>query len=227
MLRLVAWAVLLAALSAAKASHARPAPWATGESRAEDLVVELVSFGPGDAIHQVFGHAALLVHDRRLGDARLYNYGMFSFGPDMIPSFIQGRLTFWVGEQPPHPAIDFYVREDREVVRQRLRLSPGDRALLAQHLARNVLPANREYLYHHYNDNCATRLADAIDRATHGQFKQALSGPGRLTFREHTRRYVTHHPLLEFLMMHGLAGNVDRPITRAQELFLPDELERD
>lgn len=219
-------AVLLIALLTAVTARAQTAPWATGASRPEDLTIELVSFGPGEAIHQVFGHAALRVTDRRLGEDRLYNYGMFSFGPDMIPNFVRGRLTFWAAEQPPNPAIVQYILEDRQVIRQRLNLGPAARAAMARRLAHDVLPESREYLYHHYNDNCATRLADAIDEATGAEFKKALSGPARHTLREHTRRHVTGNVLFEFLMMHGLSGRVDRPITRYQELFLPGELER-
>ena len=72
------------------------APWADGRSAPEDLEVSLVTFGPGDDIPSWFGHSALVVEDRRRGEARLYNYGMFDF--DKFARFALGRLEFWVGE---------------------------------------------------------------------------------------------------------------------------------
>ena len=47
--------------------------------------MSLVTFGTGDEIHQYFGHNALLVEDHEREIAALYNFGMFSFGPDLLP----------------------------------------------------------------------------------------------------------------------------------------------
>ena len=223
--KLLALGSLLLALLPSPAAQAQRMPWARGKSKAEDLQIELLTFGPGDAVHQLFGHAALLVRDTRRGKERLYNYGMFTFGPAMLPNFVMGRLTFWVAEQSIPPTFTRYIAEGRDVRVQRLNLAPSERVRLAQALAHDAEPANREYLYDHYSDNCATRLAGAIDRATAGQFAAALAGPGRLTLRGHTRRYVAGRPVVGFLMMHVLGASVDRPLTRYQELFLPDELE--
>jgi hypothetical protein len=93
-------------------------------------------------------------------------------------------------------------------------------------LADNVLPENREYLYHHYNDNCVTRLRDMIDRATDGQLREADKAPGRMTLRDHTRRYTAVSPPMSVLLDFLMNDEIDRPITRWEEAFLPDELER-
>ena len=113
------WAVVLCCA----AGRADAPPWATGESRARDLVIRLVTFGSGEAVHQRFGHSALWVSDDGLGVERLYNYGMFTFGPNMVPQFIKGRLVFWVGEQDPEAAFAAYIDDDRSIRVQRLRLS--------------------------------------------------------------------------------------------------------
>ena len=47
-------------------------PWALTQND-EDLRVALVTFGPGDAVHQYFGHNALLVEDTRTGVAAAQN----------------------------------------------------------------------------------------------------------------------------------------------------------
>ncbi|MBI3184930.1 MAG: DUF4105 domain-containing protein [Myxococcales bacterium] len=202
------------------------APWGTAESNPEDLAIWLVTFGPGDDVASWFGHSALVVVDQRLKRGRLYNYGMFSFDPTMLTRFAMGRLTFWVGDAPVEGTLSFYQAQDRDVRIQELNLSPGKRMEIARFLANNVLPENRDYLYHHYNDNCATRPRDAIDRVLGGELKKAYSGPGRMTLRDHTRRHSAVLPpmsvLLDFLMNH----EIDRPIAVWDEAFLPAELER-
>ena len=76
---------LLTASGRAAAQQAAPEPPA----------ISVVTFGRGDAVHQYFGHDAFVVGDPASAHASVINYGMFSFGPDMIPSFLRGRLRFW------------------------------------------------------------------------------------------------------------------------------------
>ncbi|WP_224370851.1 Lnb N-terminal periplasmic domain-containing protein [Hyalangium versicolor] len=213
-------------LVAAPALAASPPPWGTGESHGEDLVISLVTFSPGDDVASWWGHGSLVVEDRRLGSARLYNYGMFSFDSTMLGRYAMGRLEFWVAEASPTRTYRFYESQDRDVRIQELNLTPEQRVEIGRLLATNVLPENRDYLYHHYNDNCVTRLRDMIDRALGGQLKQADTAPARMTLREHTRRYTAVSPPMSVLLDFLMNDEIDQPITRWQEAFLPDELER-
>ena len=171
-------ALLLALVAAPSRAQEDPLPpWATGESRPEDLVISLVTFGPGDDIPSWFGHGSLVVRDRRLDHERLYNYGMFTFDSRMLARFLMGRLEFWVGEASARGTYRLYRMLDRDVRIQELNLPPDKRLQVARALAANVLPQNREYLYHHYDDNCSTRLRDGIDLATGGGLHAALTAP--------------------------------------------------
>lgn len=216
---------LLLTLAAAPARAAAP-PWATGESRPEDLVISLVTFGPGDDIPSWFGHGSLVVSDRRLNHERLYNYGMFSFDSRMLARFLMGRLEFWVGEASALGTYRLYRSLDRDVRIQELNLPEAERLELARALAANVLPENREYLYHHYHDNCSTRLLDGVDRATDGGLGKVLAAPARMTLRDHTRRYTSVLAPMSLLLDFWMNDEIDKPITRREEAFLPDELER-
>jgi hypothetical protein len=199
-------------------------PWS--ESRPDDLVIKLVTFGPGDDIYNYFGHNALIVQDEAKQVAHLYNFGMFSFGMDMLPSYMQGKLTFWVADTPVRATFAHYIEHNRSVRVQELNLAPAQRAVMADALATKVLPENRTYLYDHYYDNCSTRLRDLIDQALGGQFKQALDRPARLNHRGHTRRYAEKDPLLDFALVFWMNDNMERPIKVWNELFLPGELEQ-
>ena len=59
-----------------------------------------------------------------------------------------------------------------------------------------------------------------------GQLRQAHERPGRMTLREHTRRYTAVGPPMSVLLDFLMNDEIDRPVTRWQEAFLPDELER-
>lgn len=207
-------------------AHAQLAPWGKGESRGEDLSISLVTFGPSDEIISWFGHAAFVVEDRRLGQQRLYNYGMFTFNERMLFHFAMGRLQFWVGEDSVGRTLRMYRAENRDVRVQVLNLSPPQREALARALALNVLPENREYLYHHYDDNCSTRLRDGIDQAVGGALKKADSVPARMTLRSHTQRHSSVNPPMSVLLDFLMNDEIDRPITRWEEAFLPAELEQ-
>ncbi|ATB38093.1 hypothetical protein CYFUS_003519 [Cystobacter fuscus] len=213
-------------LTALPASAQELPPWGTGESRGEDLSVYLVTFGPGDDVPSWFGHGSLVVEDQKLRQSRLYNYGMFSFDERMLLRYAMGRLEFWVDDANPAAVFRFYRSINRDVRLQELNLAPAQKVELGRLLAENVLPQNRNYLYHHYNDNCVTRLRDALDKVLGGQLHAAASGPGRMTLRDHTRRYTAVGPPMSLLLDFLMNDEIDKPTTRWQEAFLPDELER-
>lgn len=200
-------------------------PWELTQSD-DDLAVSLVTFGQGDSIHQYFGHNALLVEDRRRGIGVLYNFGMFSFGPDMLPKYLRGQLEFWAAATPVEPTYDHYRAENRSIRVRELDLAPARRRLLARRLAAYVLPQNRNYTYHHYANNCSTKVRDVIDEAIGGQLLRANSMTGRFTHRGHTRRYTQHDPIVHMLLLLWMNDSMERPIRRYDEAFLPDELER-
>lgn len=214
---------------ASLSAHAQSTPpWGDGRSKPEDLYIHLVTFGPGGGmdVPSYFGHNAVIVEDTRWRSSRVYNYGMFDFGPDLLPKFLMGRLQFWVGETPTAATLRAYQDDNRSVRIQTLDL-PDDKELeLAKFFADNVLPENRYYLYHHYFDNCATRVRDAIDDITDGQLKEATSQPARLSLRGHTRRLTHQLVPLELLLMFWMNDEIDQPIQVWDEMFLPEELER-
>ncbi len=204
-----------------------PPPWGTGESNPADLTVSLVTFGPGDDLPSWWGHSALVVQDNRLKVSRLYNYGMFDFSTGFVHKFVQGRLEFWVADTGwVYETYAMYRSLDRDVRIQQLRLQPEQALVLAKALADNVLPANRDYLYHHYNDNCSTRPRDLIDKGLDGQLLEADKAPARMSLRQHTRRYSQVFPPMALVLDYLQNDELDRPITRREEAFLPDELER-
>jgi hypothetical protein len=186
-------------------------------SRPEDLSVQLVTFGTGDAIHQYFGHNAMVVLDRERGVEAMYNFGMFGFGPDMLPKYLQGRLDFWAAVTPVEDTYARYIESNRSVRVQELNLEPERKLRLAHRLV---------YRYDHYRDNCSTKLRDLIDEALDGQLKAQNEVPARFTYRGHTARYTEHDPFINLLLTLWMNDSMERPIRAYDQAFLPDELER-
>jgi hypothetical protein len=181
---------------------------------------------PGPALVEWWGHTALLVEDVRRGQARRYDYGLFGFDQGFVHRFVQGRLVFRVGESLAGPAARRCARAPgREVRVQELDLTPEQALTAARALADAVRPENREYLYHHYDDNCSTRPRDLVDRALGGQLGQATAGPSDTTLRDLTRRYSRVNPPGLLVLDYLQNDELERPITRRQEAFLPELLE--
>jgi hypothetical protein len=195
--------------------------------RGEYLQIKLVTIEPGDELTMWWGHTAIIVEDLRFNTSLFYNYGIFSFEQEnFIRNFVMGRLIFWVGAWSTHAALDYYKSQNRTIRMQILDLPPERRLEMARFLGQNVLPENREYLYDHYYDNCATRVRDLIDKMVDGQFARFCHQPARMTLRQHTRCYTHHHFLMDLLLMFLMNDTIDKPATRWQEMFLPIEVER-
>jgi len=188
--------------------------------------VSVVTLGVGDAVHQYFGHNALVIEGATLPEPTVFNYGMFTFGPDMLPQFLKGRLKFWLGLTELRRTVAQYSAANRDVRLLELNLTPAQRRAVLGRLQRDARPENRSYLYDHYFDNCSTRVRDVLDDALHGQLRQAWSGRARFTLRQDTMRHTQHDLLTEWGMMLALNASVDRPQSSWNEAFLPIELER-
>ena len=197
--------------------------------------VLLVTFGPGDEIPAWWGHISLVVEEAQREEdgatamyRRMYNYGTFVFDDKMLSNFVMGRLEFWLGITPVLPFLELYAEEDRDVRLLAFRLTPKEAADMAAALRENALPKNRHYLYHHYHDNCATRIRDIVDRVVlQGQFSAWLKQqPASMSIRQHTRRYSATNPLMLLLLDFWQNDELDKPISAYEETFLPDELEK-
>ena len=181
--------------------------------------------GPGDHPFARFGHNALLLEWPNR--AAVYNFGTFAFdGLDGIKDFMAGRFLYWLSLSSLDRTLEFYASQNRTLVAQELDLTLEERQRLASDLAKNALPENKYYNYDYYRDNCTTRVRDAVDRALGGALARATTGSGRFTYREHTERLSADEPWLYFALDLALGPLTDRPTSRYDELWVPDQLEQ-
>jgi hypothetical protein len=189
------------------------------------LAVYLVTFGPGPAIWERFGHNALWIRDTVSGENHAWDYGRFAFGDGFLTQFAKGKLLYWMGRDDGLRVVNGYVRKQRAVYLQELDLTPTERVALRDFLDGQYAKDEGRYRYDYYLDNCSTRIRDAIDTVTGGRIRATLdSGTTGTTFRWHTRRSLENNLLTWTATDAGLGPKVDQPVTRYAETFLPGKL---
>ena len=196
------------------------------QTRGEDLVVKIAVMGTGDELYFWWGHIGLVIEDTRAGQSRMYDYGQFTVNADdFFLNFALGRLWYSSGASPMMSNLATYIVTNRDVVLYTLDLPPENRENVRRFAEESVLPQNRQYLYHHFKDNCSTRIRDILDVATDGQFKRQYGeAEGRFTLRQHVRRHTWHTPPVDWLLNFWMGQDIDTPITIWEEMFLPSEV---
>ncbi|HEX3698584.1 MAG TPA: DUF4105 domain-containing protein [Polyangia bacterium] len=208
---------------AATVGVARPARAQTGD----DLSVYVMTFGPGDHPFFKFGHDAIWIQDRATKVGKVYNFGTFRFdSPKLIPDFMKGRLIYWLSVSSVERTIASYQSENRTIEVQELDLAAPEKLALAERLAVNARPENRNYKYDYFLDNCSTRVRDAIDAVTAGRLRASAHGPARLTLREQALRMTADLPWEYLTLSLVLGPATDEPGDRWGEMFIPQELAR-
>jgi hypothetical protein len=213
---------LCASLTTEAIGQSRPADRPTA-SPPESLTVYLMTMGPGKRVWERFGHNAIWIHDPVRGTDQAYNYGLFDFHQqNFLLRFVQGRMWYWMQGFPAESYIEQYRRANRSVWVQELEMAPQARRELQEFLQWNERPENRFYHYDYYQDNCSTRIRDALDRALGGRIHQTTqSALTNRTYRFHTLRLTANDPPVYTGLLLALGQPVDRPISAWEEMFLP------
>jgi hypothetical protein len=194
---------------------------------AQAPVIDLYTMGPGQDVFSRFGHAAICVTDASTPAGRCYNYGTADFSTPLplTWNFLRGRALFWVSVHDHDAMVRAYVRQDRALYRQRLPLAPEEAARLAAALEASTRGSARFYHYHHFLDNCTTRIRDLLASTT-GKLREdgARGGP---SYRDYARAgFAGDVPLL--VVTELLLGRpADGGTTAWQGMFLPEVLRRE
>lgn len=222
--------LVVAALGGHAAARAQPGSVTLEElaqQSAEAPTIEIVTVGPGELLVESFGHAALCV--RWPGMAHLdtcYNYGTTDFSRPLSLGwgFVRGDAAFWVERWPRERMLEHYRRKDRSIWVQALvdgNSTPRQRLEIARRLEHDARLENRDYVYHHFFDNCTTRVRDIVDRAFAGALaidSDAVVGP---TFREYGLMGFADRSWLVAATDFAIGRSSDRRATLWQAMFLP------
>ena len=198
-------------------------------ARGKYLTVKIAVAGPGDELYLWWGHIGLVVEDALSGSTEFFDWGVFSFDTEnFFLDFAFGRLLYSCMASPAEYSIPHIVNRNRDFTLYTLDLSNDAKMELLLFAENNVKPENRNYWYHHFKDNCATRVRDIIDRSVGGGLQKAFGGaPGRFTLRQHVRRHTWFSPFWDWALNFLMGQDIDKPITVWEEMFLPSEIALD
>ena len=191
-----------------------------------NIDISIITAAPAEPVYIYFGHSGLSVEIPGR-EGIMFDYGTFSFSESFYHDFIFGLLYYSMSEAYESWRIDQFISEDRTTTRLPLDLSTEAKRGVIAFLSENAEPENRTYLYHYYNDNCATRIRDIYNSAEGGGFRKwAESIDTGKSFRDWSTPYMS--PSLFFaLFLNYLQGpSIDEPINLYQACFLPDVLEK-
>ncbi len=210
--------VRIAALVLLAASHAS----------ADEVQVSLLTFSPDAHPFLSFGHSALWIHDPRMAtdDVDLvYNFGTFAFGsPSVIADFARGQLSYWLSVGTLAWTLESYGGSGRTVRSQRVNLTPAEADRLERALVEGLRPESRFYAYGYVENNCATRLRDALDEASGGALRAAFTGSTGRTFRAEVARVLGDRPVFGAMVDAAMGPALDRPVDAWSATFVPDRL---
>lgn len=191
----------------------------------DGCTVSLLTLSKGSALYSWFGHSGILV-ETPYGSSVVFDYGTFSFSQeDFFWNFAMGRLWFCCYATSASYELASADSEGRSVSKVVLPLSAEQKIAVVNFLSLNSEPEYRTYLYHHYNDNCATRLRDIIDYATGGAFKAWASEQSGASFRALASRPLSQNRFALWALNLLQSGNIDAPNSLWESCFLPSVLE--
>jgi hypothetical protein len=191
----------------------------------EHVTVSLLTMGNGDQVWELFGHTAIAIHDNVSGRDTVFNWGVFDPRvPHFILHFLQGLNYYQMGGETLDQLLYAYRSMNRTVVAQELALSTVQKNSLLHLIQFNARPENLQYRYDYFQDNCATRPRDLLDRILGGQLHAKANGLTGTTYRWQALRLMQGDKPLVVGVNIGLGEPSDVELTTWQTMFLPRAL---
>ncbi len=198
--------------------------------RGASLQMSIYTYGPGDEVFERFGHIAIGMFDPATGQDAVFNWGMFAFNPlqTFLWRFLTGDTRYWMEGYNTRQFNAAYQGQNRSIRKQLLALTPMQKGALQDLLLWNMREENKYYRYDYYNDNCSTRVRDAINWAIGGALKPVLdTAETHFTWRGETARITGDNLPIYAGIEIALGQNADKHLTKWQSAFLPQRLADD
>jgi hypothetical protein len=203
---------------------------------------------PGDRLFTGFGHIALRLH-RGTADIAV-DYGTYDTSdPFMGWNFLVGKLDYFCSRTQFEDMISWYRDDFGGIIEQDLALDDDQvQALLRRLVSDFALEAgdaaldpaafaaavdrlfsdpaldHTTYRYHHFHNNCATKVRDLLDGVLGGALAaNTRESPAGVSFRDLINASL-HRPRFaatRWLVYGLLNGGIDRPVSRWERMFLP------
>lgn len=180
----------------------------------------MLTIYPGEPTYSAWGHSAIRLMDPKSGLDAVFNYGTFDMTiPYFIPRFAYGDMKYQLSVDPTSVLLRESDSLRRDVIEQRLRLSPEQIHRIYDLLLENLRPENRTYQYDFVFDNCSTRLLDllfAVDAV-----RLPTEDPFEASFRDMIDVYIHDRALIDLGIDLVLGSKLDREPSVRERSFLP------
>jgi len=184
----------------------------------------LITVDVGDSVWDNFGHTALRVFDESNNTDTVFNWGYFSLsgGPLSFSwNFFKGIMNYNLATSPTSEEFSNYRFQERTVWQDRINLTNPQKEQLYRRLMWNLEPANVEYAYQYFFDNCTTRVRDYLDEALSGRVSRQYVNETDATFRDQVQAHYESVGLIAFSLDILMNSNIDRKMTEWEDMFLP------
>ena len=195
------------------------------ETPGDNLEVRLLIIGQGDEIYSLWQHTGIAIKNKENGKDIFFDFGNFSFEEDkFFKNFAYGRMLYMAYAAYTKTYLESVYNEKRSITEYELNLSPERKLNMYNDLLIISRPENRNYLYHHYKDNCSTRIRDYIDDSVYGQLKMKTNISRGSSYRKSFLLYTANAQIAGIILSILQGPEIDHDITIWQEMFLPDVL---
>ncbi len=187
--------------------------------------VYLITMHPGDALFTGFGHIAFRIRDDEQGTDDVYDYGTYDADDPLLGwKFLVGTLPYYCQHTSFDDMVSWYQEDFGGIVARELNLTPAQIEGLVSRVSHDCLPENAAYAYHHFYNNCATKLRDILDELLSGELARATKG--KLAGRSLRNLIDASMARWEFAITRWavfglLNGEIDTPADRWAQMFLP------
>ncbi|WP_452229462.1 MULTISPECIES: lipoprotein N-acyltransferase Lnb domain-containing protein [unclassified Lacinutrix] len=187
----------------------------------ENTKISVLTIGPGTSLNDAFGHNGIRVKTP-YSDV-VYDYGRFPFNdPNFYLNFARGKLLYSQGFSNTYAVIDFYKSQNRTIREQLLDLTTKEKQDIHAFLETNALPANKEYLYDFFYDNCATKIRDVAEEITNNNIRfNPIETLHKSTFRDLIQQNLYWNSWGSLGIDLALGSIIDKEATQYQYMFLP------
>jgi len=218
---------LLALSMTAKAQDVAAAQPDSTASKFKNVHISLLTCGGYDEIWALYGHSALRV-EMPTGEDFAVNWGLFDFTqPNFIGRFMFGKCDYLMGFVPFEMFLKEFSAKNSTVFQQEINLTPEEKESVLRALEINSLPENCMYRYNFLYDNCATRPRDIIFNNIPEKVIYNNDIDSTITFRNIIHANNEEKPWCRLGNDLLMGVNADRPTSRADQQFLPANMERD
>lgn len=194
----------------------------------KETTFSLVTVGLGETVDARFGHTIIRVTNEKKGYETNINWGMFYFEDPNLPlNFFQGRLNYWVGEEPSYYVIMRYKNyEKRPVWLNQINFTDEERLHFYTILKKNLNSENKFFLYQYFFNNCSTIPRDHINHVLGDELKFFFQDKySSLKFRNYVLSHLNSHPAITFLLDIFMNSRIDRKLSLWDEMFYPPKFQ--